>query len=161
MNLLSSAFWFARHEIRLSWRDFYAMLSANRPGRGLRIAAVITLIGIGLHLLALAVLSSVTGDEIVPSKQVLAVISAFLMLPASLMGSQAMESITRAFYTRSDLELILASPTPATRIFAIRMLAVAFAVSTLTLLVSAPAINVLAITDSPGWLLSSAVAPAP
>ena len=52
-------------------------------------------------------------------------VSGFLLLPVSLMASQAMESITRAFYTRSDLELILSSPAPATRLFAVRMLAIA------------------------------------
>lgn len=154
MRPTSSVIWFASHELRLSWRDFYAMLSGNRPGRGFRIASVIGLIAIGLHLLAYAVLSSIAGDHIEISKQVVVIVTALLLLPVSLMGSQAMESITRAFYTRSDLELILASPTPATRIFAIRMISVAVAVSTLTLLVSAPAINVLAVIDTPGWLFT-------
>ena len=43
-------------------------------------------------------------------KQTLVTITASVLLSWLLMISQAMESITRAFYARSDLDLILASP---------------------------------------------------
>ncbi len=41
------------------------------------------------------------------------------------MLSQAMESVTRAFYARSDLDLILSSPVVARRVFAVRIAAMA------------------------------------
>ena len=47
-------------------------------------------------------------------------ITASILLAALLMLSQAMESMTRAFYSRSDLDLILASPVAAHRLFAVR-----------------------------------------
>ena len=40
-------------------------------------------------------------------------ISSALLLSWLLMFSQAMESMTRAFYARADLDLILASPVAA------------------------------------------------
>ena len=43
-------------------------------------------------------------------KATLVVITGTLLLSWSLMLSQAMESVTRAFYARSDLDLILSSP---------------------------------------------------
>ena len=41
------------------------------------------------------------------------------------MLSQALESVTRAFYARSDLDLILSSPASARKIFAVRIAAIA------------------------------------
>jgi ABC-2 type transport system permease protein len=146
--------WFAEHEFRLAWRDLYGMMSGNRPGRGKRILIVSLIISLGLHLLAWAALKSTIANGINSDVPTLLMVSGFLLLPVSLMASQAMESITRAFYTRSDLELILASPAPATKLFAVRMVAIALATTTLTLLVTAPAINVLALTDSAGWLFA-------
>ncbi len=145
---------FAAHELRLAWRDLYGMLSANRPGRGKKIAVVLTLVLAGLHFLAWAALKSTLEAGIVQDLPTLVMVSGFLFLPVSLMASQAMESITRAFYTRSDLELILASPAPATKLFAVRMLAIALATTSLTVLVSAPAINVLAALDGLSWLMA-------
>lgn len=152
--------WFASHEFSLSWRDLYAMLSGNKKGRGGKIIFVLALIIAGLHLLAYAMLSpyfSANAPTGTSEKQTLIMISGFLLLPISLMASQAMESITRAFYTRSDLELILSSPAPATKLFTIRMAAIAFATTSLTLTVCAPALNVLAYIDHAGWLLGYAV----
>ncbi|MCB1384496.1 MAG: permease [Nitratireductor sp.] len=154
MITASSFAWFARHELRLSWRDLYAMLSANRPGRGRRILIAAATILATLHLLAWAALKQATDHGIAADLPTLVMVSGFLLLPISLMASQAMESITRAFYTRSDLELILASPAPARKLFAVRMLAIAIATSGLTLIVSAPAIDVLAVTVGPRFLLA-------
>ena len=51
----------------------------------------------------------------------LVVITGCALLSWSLMVSQAMESVTRAFYARSDLDLILSSPVVARRVFAVRI----------------------------------------
>jgi ABC-2 type transport system permease protein len=53
------------------------------------------------------------------SQTALVTITASALL--SLMLSQAMESVTRAFYTRSDLDLLLSSPAQAPKIFAVRI----------------------------------------
>lgn len=146
--------WFAAHELRLAWRDFYAMLSGNRPGRAPRIIFVILIVGALLHLLAWSVLAEPIGAGIGSDAATLAIISGLMGLPLFLMISQAMESITRAFYSRSDLELVLASPAPSERVFIVRMLAIAAGTLVLTTGVSSPAINVLAAGDSPRWLLA-------
>ena len=152
MSHSASYRWFAAHEFRLAWRDLYSMMSGNRPGRGSRILMVSILISLGLHFLAWAALRKTVANGIIVDVPTLLMVSGFLLLPVSLMASQAMESITRAFYTRSDLELILASPAPATKLFAVRMIAIALGATSLTLLVTAPAINMLALGDQPGWL---------
>ncbi len=152
MSHSASYRWFAAHEFRLAWRDLYGMMSGNRPGRGSRILMVSILISLGLHFLAWAALRKTVANGITVDVPTLLMVSGFLLLPVSLMASQAMESITRAFYTRSDLELILASPAPATKLFAVRMIAIALGATSLTLLVTAPAINMLALGDQAGWL---------
>ena len=48
-----------------------------------------------------------------PDKTALVVITGMLALSWSLMASQAMELVTRAFYSRADLDLILSSPAAA------------------------------------------------
>ncbi len=120
----------------------------------MRIFTVFAIISLGMHLLAATALRKSVEAGIFPDVPTLLMVSGFLLLPVSLMASQAMESITRAFYTRSDLELILSSPAPATRLFAVRMLAIAISTTCLTLLVTAPAINMLALMDNPGWLFA-------
>ena len=54
-------------------------------------------------------------------KATLVAISGSALLAWSLMVSQAMESVTRAFYARSDLDLILSSPAPVRKLFAVRI----------------------------------------
>ena len=77
------------------------------------------------------------------------------------MVSQALESVTRAFYARSDLDLILSSPVAARKVFAVRMPRWRFRPSHGVLL-AAPFINVLdsaaARAGSPptGWSWRSA-----
>ena len=68
------------------------------------------------------------------------------------MLSQAMESVTRAFYARSDLDLLLSSPAPAERIFAVRIATIALSVIAMAALLAGPFINVLAFTDGAHWL---------
>ena len=73
-------------------------------------------------------------------------------LACSLRLSEGMESGTRAFYARSDLDLILSSPASARRVFAVRMIAIALATTLLTTVLAGPFINVLAFYDGPHWL---------
>lgn len=154
MSKANSYSWFAGHELNLAWRDFYAMLSGNKAGRGIKILIGIASVSLGLHFLAWAALKPAVEGGITQSISTLVMVSSFLLLPVSLMASQAMESITRVFYTRSDLELILSSPAPSTRLFTIRILAIAFTTTALTTLVSAPAVNMLSWMDSPKWLFA-------
>jgi ABC-2 type transport system permease protein len=68
-------------------------------------------------------------------------ITVTLLLSWLLMVSQAMESVTRAFYSRSDLDLILASPVKWHKVFAARIVTVALSVAMMALPLAAPFID--------------------
>jgi len=145
----------ARHELRLAWRDLMGMLTAGRRAREIWVTGFLVAAAVLLHLVASVLVgrdnSGASGPERWP------LITAFLVLPFSLMVSQAMESVTRAFYSRSDLDLILSSPAPARRLLAVRVGAIALSTSGLSLLLGAPFINVLAFVEGPGWLAAYVV----
>lgn len=161
MNRPVSVFWLAGHEMRLAWRDFHAMMSYNNRRKPIKLIIALGLIFIALHFLAYLVLAD-AGQWLVQmqaqnAKAAFVLVTAFLFLPAMLTASQAMENITRAFYARSDLELILSSPAPAKKLYAVRMGRILFSTMVLTLLVSAPGLNSLALTDQIGWLAAYGV----
>ena len=79
-------------------------------------------------------------------------ITASVLLSWLLMISQAMESMTRAFYSRSDLDLILASPVAAQRLFAVRIATVAVSVAMMAMPLAAPFIDVLIVRGGLRWL---------
>ena len=87
-----------------------------------------------------------------PDKVALVVVTGSLLLACSLMVSQAMESVTRAFYARSDLDLILTSPAAARKVFSVRIAAMAVTVVLMAVLLAAPFINVLAARGGLRWL---------
>jgi ABC-2 type transport system permease protein len=68
-----------------------------------------------------------------------------------------MESVTRVFYSRADLDLIMSSPVKLANVFSIRMGAIALAVTAMALLFSAPFIDVLALAGGPHWLAAYGV----
>ncbi len=76
------------------------------------------------------------------------------------MFSQAMELMTRAFYARADLDLILASPVAAEKLFAVRIGTVALSVTGMALPLAAPFINMLAWRGGAHWLGAYGVIPA-
>ena len=147
-----STLWFARHEINLSLRDFLAMMTAGKRGRERQALIFIAVAAAVLHFVAWAMISPMLGLANGSHGERLILLSAMLILPFSLMVSQAMESVTRAFYARSDLDLILASPASSRRVFAVRIGAIALSTTLLSLLLASPAINVMAALDGIGWL---------
>jgi len=152
-----SVAWFAQHELRLAWRDWAWLLSGGRDGR--TIAAIIgfILFFLSLHGLALVTLPR-TGDFMgPPTLRVLVVVGGTLALYASLMLSQALEAVTRAFYARGDLDLILSSPAMANRLFAVRVVAMAISVAGMSLALGGPVIDVLAWRGGPHWLAAYGV----
>jgi ABC-2 type transport system permease protein len=84
-------------------------------------------------------------------------ITGSLLLSWSLLLSQAMESVTRAFYSRSDLDLILTSPACARKVFAVRMGRIAGAAVAIAVVLAAPFINVLAVLGGSRWLAAYGV----
>jgi ABC-2 type transport system permease protein len=83
--------------------------------------------------------------------------SGIFALYGSLMLSQAMERITRAFYGRADLDLILSSPVAAWRLLAVRIGAIVVTVAVMSMALAAPFINVLSWFGGLHWLAAYGV----
>ncbi|MEJ0011590.1 MAG: permease [Bauldia sp.] len=148
----------ARHELRLSWRDWQAMLTAGNRRR-LGVAAIIlTVVGLLLHLPAYAVISQFGTAHLAADKSTLVTTSLILLLFASLLLSQAMESVTRTLYSRGDLDLVLSSPLTSLRLFSMRIATNALLVALMALALSAPVIDTLALIGGPHWLAAYGVA---
>jgi ABC-2 type transport system permease protein len=144
--------WFARFEARLAWRDALSLISPGRrrrPGRRKLAIGLITL-PVFLHVVAFFVLYSVTAVR--PDLATLVIVTAGIVLSGSAMFAQAMESVTRIFYIRSDLELILSAPVQAGRLFAVRIAAMALSAASMAMLVMGPFIDVLAWRSGVQWL---------
>ena len=149
--------WFAGHEFRLAWRDWLSMMTAGKRGRERLVAVVLVVFVALMHLFAWSMVRRVADVGTHPDKAALVGITGSLLLSFSLMLSQAMESVTRAFYARSDLELILSSPVETARVFAVRIGALAVSTALLGLVLAAPVINVLAVVGGPYWLAAYGV----
>jgi ABC-2 type transport system permease protein len=145
-----TAVWFARHESRLAWRDWLSMITAGRRERLRKVAIGIVLFIAFMHVVASWMVSRYAAAAI--DKQTLIAITSTVLLSWLLMISQAMESITRAFYARSDLDLILASPVASDRLFGVRIATVALASTMMALPLAAPFIDVLIVRGGWRWL---------
>jgi ABC-2 type transport system permease protein len=145
-----TAVWFARHESRLAWRDWLAMMTGGRRERLRRVVIAVAIFVIFMHFVAYWMVGRYA--DATPDKATLVTISASVLLSWLLMVSQAMESTTRAFYSRSDLDLILASPVAAEKIFAVRIATVALSMALLAIPLAAPFINVLIVLGGWRWM---------
>jgi ABC-2 type transport system permease protein len=144
--------WFAAHEFRLAWRDFRAMLTAGRRRRTRTIAIALIVVAAFMHFVAYRMVGrygAMGGD---PDKATLIVITVSAILAWSMMLSQALESVTRAFYARADLDLILSSPTDARKIFVVRIASLGASAIVTALAIACPFINVLVFTGGARWL---------
>jgi ABC-2 type transport system permease protein len=150
MSSTAALSWFARHEIRLAWREWLAMMTG---GRGKRKRAVIGLILFAaiMHLPAWAVIGRFADLQPPLDKPTLIVITATIFLAWALMLSQAIESVTRVFYARADLDLIMSSPASLINVFSVRIAAIALSVTGMALLLSTPFVDVLVIGGGARW----------
>ena len=149
--------WMAQHELRLAWRDLVAMSTGGRRTRGIVLVLFLLAFAAGLHWLADVLLGRWIAQGIVPDKSTLVLVTASGVLFWTVMLSQAMESVTRAYYARSDLDLILSSPASAQKLFAVRTGAVALTGMLLACLLASPIIDILALRDGLHWLSAYAV----
>ena len=136
MTSTTALSWFARHEIRLAWREWLAMMTGDRRKRTRAAVIGLILFAALLHLPAWAVIGRFAGLQLPLDKSSLIVISATIFLAWTLMLSQAIESVTRVFYARADLDLIMSSPAKLTNLFSVRIAAIALTVTVLALLFS-------------------------
>jgi ABC-2 type transport system permease protein len=152
--------WLALHEARLGWRDWVSLITGGRRRRAITAALVFIAFLLFLHALAYVMLGASANLTGTADPHTLVVITGTLAMASSLMLSQALESVTRGFYARGDLDLILASPVSAERLFAVRITAMAAAVAMQALVLAAPFINVLAWRGGVRWLGAYPVAAA-
>ncbi|WDR03999.1 hypothetical protein PSQ19_08270 [Devosia algicola] len=157
MTQPASVAWFARHEIGLAWRDWTAMMTGGRRTRGIVLGLVLVAAAAIMHLIAYGVVSSWLATGIGPDKPTLVMLTGGGLLFWSVMLSQALESVTRVYYARADLDLILSSPASAKRLFAVRTGAVALTTFAMSCLLASPLVNVLVLLDGPRWLAAFAV----
>src|ERR1700722_15866036 len=128
MSSATALSWFARHELKLAWREWLAMMTGGRRG-GKRTAVVgLILFAAVMHLPAWAVIGRFANLQAPLDKSSLIVMTATILLAWALMLSQAIESVTRGFYARADLDLIMSSPVRLANIFSVRIAAIALSV---------------------------------
>ena len=157
MSSTAELTWFARHELRLAWREWLAMMTAGRRGR--KRAAIIGLIVFAaiMHLPAYAVIGRFADLQAPLDKSSLIVMTATILLAWALMLSQAIESVTRVFYARADLDLIMSSPVRLANIFSVRIAAIALSVTAMALLLSTPFVDVLVFGGGVRWFAAYGV----
>jgi ABC-2 type transport system permease protein len=157
MSSASSLSWFVRHEVRLAWREWIAMLTGGRRGRKRAAMIGLVLFCAIMHLPAYAVIGRFADLQMPLDKTSLIVMTATIALAWALMLSQAIESVTRVFYARADLDLIMSSPVRLTNIFSVRIAAIALSVTSMALLFAMPFVDVLVVTGGVRWLTAFGV----
>ena len=151
MSSATALSWFARHELRLAWREWLAMMTGGRRRRTRPAVIGLVIFAAIMHLPAWAVIGRFAGLEAPLDKISAIVLTATIFLAWALMLSQAIESVTRVFYARADLDLIMSSPARLANVFSIRIAAIALTVTGMALLLSTPFIDVLAMFGGARW----------
>jgi len=149
--------WFARHESRLAWRDWVHMMTAGRRRRMTTVFVMLAAFAALMHLLALPIVNRFAAIGPDADKATLVVMSGTLVLSWSLLVTQGMELVTRAFYSRSDLDLILSSPASARTLFTVRIATMTLTIALMSLLLGAPFINILVAMEGSRWLAAYGV----
>lgn len=149
--------WFAGHELRLGWRDWIAMATGGHRTRGIILGVVLVAFALLFHGMAHVFIAPWAEQGITPDKQTLVLITGSGLLFWTVMLSQALESVTRAYYARADLDLILSSPASSRRLFAVRAGATGLLTLLLTLAIASPVIDMLIINDGPRWFAAYGV----
>jgi ABC-2 type transport system permease protein len=157
MSSTAALRWFARHELRLAWREWLAMMTAGRRGRKRAAVIGLTVFAAIMHLPAYAVIGRFADLQAPLDKSALIVMTATILLAWALMLSQAIESVTRVFYARADLDLIVSSPVNLANVFSVRIAAIALSVIAMALLLSTPFVDVLVIGGGIRWFAAYGV----
>lgn len=153
----ASLTWLAGHELRLGWRDWVSLVTAGGRTRTRTAFIALVVIAIFMHAFAYWTVANYANASLGSDTAALVGITGTLFLSWSLLLSQAMESVTRVFYARSDLDLILTSPASARKIFAVRIGRIATAAVAIAVLLAAPFINVLTALGGAHWLAAYGV----
>jgi ABC-2 type transport system permease protein len=152
MSSATALSWFARHELRLAFREWLAMMTGGRRRRTRAAITGLIVFAAVMHLPAWAVIGRFANLQAPLDKSSLIVMTSTIFLAWALMLSQAIESVTRVFYARADLDLIMSSPAKLANIFSVRIAAIALVVTGMALLFSTPFIDVLVAGGGIRWL---------
>ncbi|MGA8587773.1 MAG: permease, partial [Pseudolabrys sp.] len=114
MSQPASLTWLAGHEFRLGWRDWTSLMTAGGRTRARTATIALTAFAAFMHVFAFWTVASYANADLASDTSTF--ITGSLLLSWSLLLSQAMESVTLAFYSRSDLDLILTSPACARKV---------------------------------------------
>jgi len=157
MSSAATLAWFARHELRIAWRDWLGLMTSGRRSRRVGVVLGLIVVAAVMHLLAYAVVGRAGDPLAAPAPTTLIVISVSFVLGWSLVLSQAIEQSTKVFYARGDLDLIMSSPYPLTTVMSLRMGAVALTTIVLALVMVLPFVDVLALAGGARWLATYGV----
>ena len=97
MSTAGSVPWMAQHELRLAWRDFVAMSTGGRRTRGIVLVIFLVAFAAGLHWLGNILVGPWVRAGVAPDKQTLVLLTSTGVLFWTVMLSQTMESVTRAY----------------------------------------------------------------
>ena len=147
--------WLASHELRLGFRDWLSLMTAGRRRKLRNVVIVLAIFGVVMHLVAWPMVERYADAR--PDLPTLVIVSGILLLSFSLLLSQGMESVTRAFYARADLDLILTAPVAPQKVFAVRIARIAVAIAAMAMAISVPFVNVLAMSGGAHWLAAYGV----
>jgi len=138
--------WMLAHDLRQSRRGF---LSAFGGMGGRKIAALLTLVTLALHVAAAGVVAWIgllAPDRIAPW------FAAGAFVTLTWMVAQGMNGALRTLYGRGDFDLLFASPISPLAVLGSRALAVAFEGAASSLLLLAPLADMGAWLGHPKWL---------
>src|SRR5579885_2368383 len=125
-------------------------MTAGRRRRLRTVVIALAVFGLFMHLIAHPMVARYADAR--PDLPTMVSVTGILLLSFSLLLSQAMESVTRAFYAKADLDLILTAPVSPQKVFAVRIARIAAAISAMAMAIALPFVNVLALTGGARWL---------
>jgi ABC-2 type transport system permease protein len=142
---------FVLHDLRLSARSVASMFGSLSLRR---LAVLIALLFVGLHVAAYPVAGWLIGIEEGPDgvARVAAILASGVALVLPWIMGQSIADFTRTLFGRSDLELILASPVDAHSLLAARALSISVGAVASVALLLGPVADVAALRGHPHWL---------
>jgi ABC-2 type transport system permease protein len=149
--------WLAAHELRLSWRDWFYLLTGGKASRIRRIVIFVIVAALLAHAFATFVLGRFTAADFAVPRANYLLMTGGLLLYFCLMTSQAMEATTRVLYARADLDLLHSSPVALRRVFIVRLSMIALSMATMAMVIASPFINVAAWREGAWWLTAYGV----
>jgi ABC-2 type transport system permease protein len=147
--------WLLRHEMRLTWRRWWAGGRKGRAGRiALRALPILFLLGVSAAV-ALPIARFAPHPPLAPLA--IAIVGGVFLLMGTLMLSAGIMRVVEVIYVRNDLDLLLASPIDPWRVMLVRTAAVALTNALFILVLAGAPASLLVLYGAPQWF---AVVPA-